>query len=181
MIGVVFFFNFSPASFHLSCCFLKLIKTLWWQGGIYLHLHAMPFHASLCFPLSKHKCFPCVAPSLSLPLLHYPLCLPPLQSTTYLITPMCRLFVVPPLLTPLHPPAHSQEAPIFTPCSLFPCTLLQPPSSLKQCHLPLSSTSHVHTPFSFVTYLRSSPQIEPPVAPTSPIHSLVPSWQHNNF
>lgn len=94
-------FYFSLASFRLSCCFLELIKTLWWQGGIYLHFYAMPFRASLCFPLSKHECSALSFLTATFP---NPSLLQPLQSITYLITPLCGLFVVPPLLTPLHPP-----------------------------------------------------------------------------
>lgn len=64
-----FIFYASLASLHLSCCLLELIKTLWWQGGggIYLRFHAMLFRASLCFPLSKHECILCGAPSLATP------------------------------------------------------------------------------------------------------------------
>lgn len=134
--GMMFFLHVPCHPLFSEWLLPRVNKTLWLQGGIYLHLHAILSLASLCFPLSKHESI--VVPSLSsIPAFTIP--------STYLTSPLCRLFVMRPLLTPLHPPTHSQGAFIFTPHSRLPHALVSPPSSLWWCHPPHSSVSLVYT------------------------------------
>lgn len=123
---------------------------------VYLHFHAMLFHASHCF-LSTHEGTP-VCGILSFPTPSLTSFSPYSSlSYTYVITPMCGLFVVVlPLLTPLRPVHIHKQTLIFTPHAPFPRALLSLPSSLKWCHHPGSSVTHIHTPFFIATYLRYS-------------------------
>lgn len=100
-------------------------------GGIYLHFHAMLFHASLCFEVNMsvscvwHPLFP--HSSLHHPSLPRPPPSPALISLLPCVDYLWRFVSLPPFI--LH--TFTRKTLIFTPHALLPHALLSLPSSLK--------------------------------------------------